>query len=136
MRLSEEDGPQLAQGYNHGSYLMAFYKGLELHAAYVVGLDEGCLRRVAEDRPDGARTLREYLQYPELRGYVVDVSSARARCGRGGVEGVGVLRGVEAGGTEKAVPPVRKRYLLTLALMVRLQPPAIEPASPPSSSTT
>jgi hypothetical protein len=72
------------QGYNHGRYLMVFYKGLALHPAYVDGWVEGCLHRVALDRPDGARALREYLTDPEMRGHVVDVlkSEMEVRAGR------------------------------------------------------
>jgi hypothetical protein len=39
---------------------------------------------VEEDRPDGARALREYLEDPQMRGHVVDVlkSEVEVRAGR------------------------------------------------------
>jgi hypothetical protein len=59
---------------------MVFYKGVALYPAYV----EGCLQRIAEDRPGGARALREYLSDPEMREHVLEVlkGEAQVRAGR------------------------------------------------------
>jgi hypothetical protein len=63
---------------------MVFYRGLTLHPAYVDDFIEGCIDRVALDRPDGAKALREYLTDPEMCGHVVDVlkSECEVRAGR------------------------------------------------------
>jgi hypothetical protein len=63
---------------------MVFYRGLALDPAYVDGFVEGCLQRVAEDRLEDARNLRESLKDPELRGHVLDVlkSECDVRAGK------------------------------------------------------
>jgi hypothetical protein len=63
---------------------MVFYRGLALRPPYVDGFVEGCLHRAAEDRPDGSKTLREYLADPELREHVPEVlkSEVEVRAGR------------------------------------------------------
>ena len=78
------DTDRALQGYAHGRYHMVFYRGLALDPRYVDGFVEGCLRRVAEDRLQGARNLREYLKNPEMREHVLDVlrSECEVRAGR------------------------------------------------------
>jgi hypothetical protein len=52
----------------------------------VDGWIEGCLNRIAEDRPDAAKSLREYLRDPEMREHVLGVlrSECEMRPGRPG----------------------------------------------------
>ena len=73
-----------AIGYEHGYDTRVFYRGLALDPKYVEGFVEGCLDRIAEDRPEGAARLRRLLENVDAEHVLAVLKSeCEVRAGRG-----------------------------------------------------
>lgn len=73
-----------ATDYDHGYDARVFYRGLALDPKYVEGFIEGCLERIAEDRREGAATLRRLLEREDAEHVVAVLKSeCEVRSGRG-----------------------------------------------------